>query len=291
MAGSQIISEEKKGVDPEDIRLPRPSHNELLKKLKWIKGPACIQIDDEQHCFDPFWLSSLSMLSEADFKELDALRSFIEVDIEDKMTSHIPSILHVGGFPFPYTLIYSTSTIGELKSKHLLRVDFPLFGGYISYKSELLKHQLESEYNDNREFFEKLLHDGGFKWQVFWGLLEHEIQNPNIIYFEKDNKFLYADDILPGERGAHSIFFDYIDIFTCPPNKRDSDKIIEFRGDQPKDKPRVVKVKLGDIKILFDDITDEGIVVDSFEISALDFKLNIRPIVEVIFHNRCKEVT
>jgi len=32
MDESLIIFDEEEGVDPEDIRLARPSHNELLKK-------------------------------------------------------------------------------------------------------------------------------------------------------------------------------------------------------------------------------------------------------------------
>jgi len=291
MSEHPLLSDEEEGVDPEDIRLTRPSHNELLKKLKWTKGPACIQIDDKQHCFDPFLLSSLMILSEEDFKELDALRAFIEVEMEDKMTTHDPSILHVGGYPFTYTLLYSTSTIDELKFKHILRVDFPLWGGYIGYNPKVSMTKIERIYKDNRTFFERTLIENGFKWQVFWGLLENEIQNPNIIYFAKDNKFLYAEDVCQGQRDKHSIFFDYIDIFTCPPNKRNPNEVIEFMGDLSKEKPRVVKVKLGDIKILFEDIIDEETILESFEISALDLKLNIRPMVEIIFHNRCKEVT
>lgn len=292
MDESQIIFDEEEGVDPEDIRLARPSHNELFKKLNWIKGPACVQIEDKQYCLDPFWLSELSILSEDGLKELDALRTFIEEDMEDKMTSHIPSIRHVGGFPFSYTLFYSTSTIDDLKSKHFLRVDFPLLGGYISYKSDVSKNEIERVYKDNRKFFERSLYDRGFKWQVFWGYLKGTIQNPNIIYFAKDNKFLYAEDVYQGKRDSHSIFFDYIDIFTCPPNKRNPSETIEFMRNLSDKKPYIVKVKLGDIKILFEDVsTEEERVLDSFEISALDIRLNIRQPGLFKFHNRCKEVT
>lgn len=291
MDEGQIIFDEEEGVDPEDIRLARPSHNELLKKLNWIKGPACVQIEDEQYCFDPFWFSGPSILLEEDLKELDALWTFIEVDMEHKITSHIPSILHVGGFPFSYTLFYSTSTIDDLKSKHFLRVDFPLLGGYISYKSGASKNEIGSVYKDNRKFFEKLLYDRGFKWQVFWGYLKDTIQYPNIIYFANDNKFLYAEDIYQGERDSHSIFFDYIDIFTSPSNKRNPSETIEFIGNDTKRETYTVEVKLGDIKILFEDISKEARILDSFEISALDLRLIIRQPGLFKFHNRCKEVT
>jgi hypothetical protein len=291
MDESQILFDEEEGVDPENIRLARPSHNELFKKLNWIKGPACVQIEDEQYCFDPFWLSGLSILSEDGLKELDALRAFIEVDMEDKITSHIPSIRHVGGSPFSYTLFYSTSTIDDLKSKHLLRVDFPLLGGYISYKSDISENEIERVYRDNRKFFEKSLYDGGFKWQVFWGYLKDTIQNPNIIYFAKDNKFLYAEDVYQGKRDTHSIFFDYLDIFTSHSNKRNPNKTINFIGNVSKRKTYTVEVKLGDIKILFEDISKEARILDSFEKSALDLRLIIRQPGLFKFHNRCKEVT
>jgi hypothetical protein len=291
MDESQIIFDEEEGVDSEDIRLARPSHNELLKKLNWIKGPTCVQIEDEQYCFDPFWLSSLYILSEDDLKELDALRTFIEVDMEDKMASHIPSIRHVGRFPFSYTLFYSTSTIGDLKFKHFLRVDFPLWGGYISYKSGVSKNEIERVYKDNRKFFEKSLYDRGFKWQVFWGYLKDTIQYPNIIYFAENNKFLYAEDVYQGKRDTRSIFFDYIDIFTSPSNKRNPNETINFIGNVSKRKTYTVEVKLGDIKILFEDISKEARILDSFEISAIDLRLIIRQPSLFKFHNRCKEAT
>jgi len=322
MDESQIIFDEEEGVDPENIRLARPSHNELLKKLNWIKGPACVQIEDEQYCFDPFWFSGPSILLEEDLKELDALWTFIEVDMEHKITSHIPSIRHVGGFPFSYTLFYSTSTIDDLKSKHFLRVDFPLLGGYISYKSDASKNEIGRVYKDNRKFFEKSLSDRGFKWQVFWGYLKNTIQYPNIIYFAKDNKFLYAEDVYQGKSDTHSIFFDYLDIFTSPLNKRNPNETINFIGNVSKRKtyedfektPKtsgdatkvykeesvtrskskssyIVEVKQGDIKILFEDISKEARILDSFEISALDLKLIIRQPGLFKFHNRCKEVT
>lgn len=291
MDESQIIFDEEEGVDPEDIRLARPSHNELLKKLNWIKGPACAQIEDEQYCFDPFWLSELSILSEDGLKELDALRAFIEVDMEDKMTSHIPSIQHIGGFPFLYTLFYSTSTIDDLKSKRFLCVDFPLWGGYISYKSDISENEIGSVYKNNRKVFETYLYNRGFKWQVFWGYLKDTIQNSNVIYFAKDNKFLYAEDVYQGKRDTHSIFFDYLDIFTSPSNTRNPNKTINFIGNVSKRKTYTVKVKLGDVKILFEDISKEARILDSFEISALDLRLIIRQPGLFKFHNRCKEVT
>lgn len=291
MDESPMTSDEKKGVDPDEIQLARPSHNGIFKKLNWIKGPDFVQVEDKKHYFDAFWLSNMAILSEENLKEIEDLRTFIEVDIEDKMTSHDLSILHIGGFPFLYTLFYSTSTISDLKSKHFLYVDFPLWGGYISYKPDVSENEIESAYKNNRKVFESYLYNRGFEGQVFWGYLRDTIQYPNVIYFEKDNKFLYAEDVYQDKRDTHSLFFDYLDIFTSPSNKRNPNETINFIGNDSKRKTYTVEVKLGDIKILFGDISKEARIFDSFEISALDLRLNIRQPGLFKFHNRCKEVT
>lgn len=284
---TSIFEREEFGVDPEGIELTRPSHNTLLKRLKWLKCPAIAKVDDKTYFFDKFWLSA------GDIKQIDLIN--FESSIEDEMKKYDSNIMHVGSYPFRSTLFYAISSIDELKLRKVIYVDSPLLGGYIAYVPDTPEIEIDKRYRGNREILKEKLQLLGFGGQIFWGFLKDAAEHPNIIYFGEDNSFLHASDVCQGKRDTHSLFFDYIDLFTTPPNTRNENEMIEFLPVDhyhcPKEKQTPYKFKLDDITILFEEfkvLDGEVEILSSFEVPAIELVIVPRISYAIVFHNRCK---
>ena len=284
---TSIFEREEFGVDPEGIELTRPSHNTLLKRLKWLKCPASANVEDKIYCFDKFWLSA------GDINQIDLIN--FESSIENKMKKYDSNISHVGSFPFRSTLFYAISSIDELKLRKSIYVDSPLLGGYVAYVPDTPEIEVDKRYRDNREILKEKLHLLGFNGEIFWGIPKDVAEHPNIIYFGENDSFLYASDVCQGKRDTHSLFFDYIDLFTTPPNTRNGDEKIEFVSvdyyHYPKEEQILYKFKLDDITILFEEFKVLGGEVEtlsSFEVPATELVIVPRIPYAIVFHNRCK---
>lgn len=284
---TSIFEREEFGVDPECIELTRPSHNTLLKRLEWLKCPAIAKVEDKTYCLDKFWLSA------GDIKQIDLIN--FESSIEDEMKKYDSNIMHVGSFPFRSTLFYAISSIDELKLRKTIHVDSPLLGGYVAYVPDTPEIEVDRRYRGNREILKEKLQLLGFDGQIFWGILKDAAEHPNIIYFGENDSFLYASDACQGKRDTHSLFFDYIDLFTTPPNTRNKNEMIEFlpvdHYHYPKEEQILYKFKLDDITILFEEfkvLDGEVEILSSFEVPAVELVIVPRIPYAFVFHKRCK---
>ncbi|MEE8167731.1 MAG: hypothetical protein V3T58_02520 [Candidatus Hydrothermarchaeales archaeon] len=223
----------------------RPSHRTILNILKWEEGPALENVANK-FFLDQYWISSF-------WHYLDIRELFIlNPPIEKELTSSFSEVMYVGGFPFDVTIFYVCSSYSELKSKNRMIVDYPLYGGNISYKKGMSEKKVNSVFKDVRKKFDAYIKNSKKKIDVFWGYPSEVFQEPNIFVFNNGGRIIYATDCIKGKLDTHSICFDYWDILTTPVNERDLRETLSFVGwDYSKNKRIKQKAKLKDITFIF----------------------------------------
>ncbi|MDZ7687635.1 MAG: hypothetical protein U5J64_02740 [Halobacteriales archaeon] len=240
--------------------ITRPSHRTLFKKLEWEDEPGVATVIGEEEAvsetyfLDSFWLSIDATDENEGVHVADSIRSG-ELGIMREVEK-LESVRSAGAKPFFKTLYYCTSSEEDLKDENVMRVDFPLLGGYISFNTEMTEDEVYSEYEKARESLEKNLEEKTeTNIDVIWGHAQDTTQHPNIFYMAREDDIIVAEDKYPSRIYPHSIYFDYSDIVTKPiEERRKPQKELSFgmtTGDLE------VSTKIKDVSLVFDKVVSK----------------------------------
>lgn len=262
----------------------------MLSKLNWETEPA-IAVEDPVKLLDSFWVSFPPYTNP--WKPIDKLRRKQD-ELENHIHNQFSFIEHVGSFPFFKTLYYAISSITDLKEDQYIKTDYPLIGGYVGYETGITRNEIEPEFRHVRKEVEKKLDELSQEVTVFWGHISEVLQYPNILYFPKDDSFLYAEVDAPESRNTQSIFFDYVDIVTSPLESRDPEQELQFRSYERLDgkiRRHELNPIVSDVKVEFEMIetdVDSFTVTESFDIPLEKLRLELRDSLAIVFMNEVK---
>ena len=262
------------------------SHATMREELEWDDGIGTADLPNITQHFDFFWISGPLLRSDS-FSVIDAFRDRIEMKLEKNITERHP-VHHVGAFPHHQSLYYTVSPMEKLWNEYTLKVDFPLFGGFVAYDKSTNIDHIENLYRSVRDDICDILESSlEFNISVYWGFLGDVPISPNVFYFAREDGFLTASDQFSNQVSPHSIIFDYHDIVTAPISERDPDQSVEFEtihgnGDSPSE-----DTSISDIDIVFKSIPG-GTAYDDLRIPLTKLQVEIRSPMKIEFSSGVK---
>lgn len=260
-------------VDEIPSGIPK-SHEMMLDEFDWTEEVGCVDMDGNIVYLDSFLISGLGSRS-SQFRAVQDFRKRGEHKLEFKLCDEFP-LIHIGTFPHNVSLYHVVSSVDELINENHLKVDFPMFGGYVAYERNLGESEVESLSDNVRNRFEELLSEIlEYPIEIHWGFLPNVEQSPNMFYFASDDGFLTGSDVYPNQQAPHSIFFNYNDIIHTPISKREPKRLLHFASPEAGGSDPTTTPTVEEVSVKFNPATG-NLIDSSIEIPLLELDLEIR---------------
>ncbi|WP_336022459.1 hypothetical protein [Halobellus salinisoli] len=265
-------------VDEISSGIPK-SHKTMLDEFEWSNEVGRVDMAGNVVYFDSFLISGLGSRS-SHFRAVQDFRKRGEHKLESKLCDEFP-LIHIGTFPHNVSLYYVLSSVDELINDNHLKVDFPMFGGYVAYERDLGENAVESLSDDVRNRFEELLNKTlEYPVKVHWGSLPNVEQSPNMFYFATDDGFLTGSDVYPNQQAPHSIFFNYNDIINTPISERKPKRLLHFASPETGGSGPTTTPTVEEVSLKFNPATGD-LIDSSIEIPLLELDLEIRDYLQI----------